>query len=132
VNFTPYTPIPLISSLILPSTVETSPHRQRKSLTMEAGVCLSVSHSLPFCPRLCLRMLVSVTHWSGSRSLASAMLSILEFHWDSSCTSCRCPVSLRSCSFGSAREAPSHTPAVTRWGRCQGGPTQSPGSGPGW
>lgn len=46
--------------------------------------------------------------------------------------SCGCPVSWSSCSFGSAGLTPSRAPAVHRRGRCWGGPTQSPGSGPGW
>ena len=71
-------------------------------------------------------------HRSGLRPLASATLSILDPYWDSSLISCCCPGSWRACGYGSGGPAPSHTPAVHRWGRCWGEPTQSPGSGPGW
>lgn len=52
-----------------------------------------------------------MSHWSGSGPLASA--TILYFHRAASQMCCRCPVSGRSCSFGSAGLAPSLTPAVT-------------------
>jgi hypothetical protein len=42
--------------------------------------------------------------------------------------SCCCPVSQKSYNFGSAGPASSQTLAVNWWGRCWGGPTQSPGS----
>jgi len=87
-----------------------------------------VSHSTPFAQIA----LLSNAHWSGLRPLASATLSILYPHWGSSHTSCCCPVSWRSCSFGSAGPASSHSPAIQRCGRCWDGPTQSSRSGPGW
>lgn len=43
-----------------------------------------------------------------------------------------CPISWRSCCFGSAESSPSHAPADHRWSGCWGGPTQSPGFDPGW
>lgn len=74
-----------------------------------------------------------MSHWSGMKPLASAMLSILDLHWDSvtPLISYCCPVPCRSYSFGSARQTPSGAPAVHRWGKCWGGPTESPGSVPG-
>ena len=39
-----------------------------------------------------------------------------------------CPVSPWSCSVGSSGPAPSHAPAVHRWGICWGGPAPSPES----
>ena len=75
-------------------------------------------------------------YWSSMRPLASATLSILEPHWDSSQISCCCSVSWRLCSFGwvgpigsvGALCAPQQL--VHQWGRCGSGPIQSPGSGP--
>lgn len=58
-----------------------------------------------------LQMFIAMSHWSGSGPLASA--TILYFHRAASQMCCRCPVSGRSCSFGSAGLAPSLTPAVT-------------------
>ena len=88
---------------------------------METAVCHGVSHNTPFCPNTFLQMFIAVSHLSGSRPLASATLSILNPHWDSSQISCCCPVSQRSCSFGSVGLAPSPALADGRWGRCWGG-----------
>jgi hypothetical protein len=74
----------------------------------------------------------SLTHWSGTRLLVSATPSILEPHWDTSPVAAPChgdPVVL------DLQDQPLHvlqqfTDGVTD--RCWGGPTQSPGSGPGW
>jgi hypothetical protein len=41
-------------------------------------------------------------------------------------------VSQRACIFSSTGLVLSYTTAVHRWGRCWGGVTQRPGSGPGW
>lgn len=105
-----------------PSTLT---HNRKKNLMVETVVCHRVSHSIPFCP-FCLQMFIAMSHWSSRSPLASATPSILEPHWGSSRISCHCPVSSRSCSFGSVGLEPSHTPAVHRWGRCWGGPTQTP------
>jgi hypothetical protein len=77
-------------------------------------------------------MFVGMSYWSGSRPLASATLSVLDPHWESSQISCCCLVSWRSCSFNSSGTAPSQAPDVHRWDRYWSGPTLSPGSGPGW
>jgi hypothetical protein len=45
---------------------------------------------------LCLQVFISVTQ-SGKRPSASAILSVLESHWDSSGISCCCPVLWRFC-----------------------------------
>jgi hypothetical protein len=50
----------------------------------------------------------------------------MDSHWV-----CCCPVSQRSCSFGSSGLASSQAPAAHQWSRCWDGSTQSPGSGPG-
>ena len=42
-------------------------------------------------------MFFTMSSWSGSRSLASAALSLLDRHWNSSWICCFCPVSLTSC-----------------------------------
>jgi hypothetical protein len=104
--------------------------KKKKNLTMEAIVCHSVSHSIyPFSQ---MSLIVNVhCNESGSRPLASATPSILDPCRDSPQMSSCCPESWRSCSFGSAVSAPSHTPAFYRWDRYWGGTIQSPGSGPG-
>lgn len=56
---------------------------------------------------------------SGSRPLTSATLSVLDSHQNSSQIFCSCPISWRTCIFGSARPAPS---TVHRWGNCWGAP----------
>jgi hypothetical protein len=46
-----------------------------KHLTVEAAVCYNVSHSDTLLPKqLFLQMFVAMSHWSGSRPLASATL----------------------------------------------------------
>lgn len=61
-----------------------------------------------------------MSHWSGSRPLASALPSILDSHWDSSQIPCDCPESWRSCGYDSVGLAPSCPLAAHRWGRCLG------------
>lgn len=53
---------------------------QRKHLIVGAAACPTVcpSSTLPY-----VQMLIAMSHWSGSRSLASAPSSILGPHWDS-------------------------------------------------
>lgn len=67
---------------------------------------------------LFLQMIFAVNHWSGFRPLASAALSVLDSHKDSSQISYHYPRAQRSCSFGSAGPTPSYSPAIQRWGRC--------------
>lgn len=59
--------------------------RRRKELAK--AHCGSYSVSLLSALR-CLQMFFALTHWSGLRPLASANLSILGSHWDSSWLSC--------------------------------------------
>jgi hypothetical protein len=84
--------------------------------------CVTHSVSLTVCHSQCvtyhptfLPVLTAVSHWSGSRTLASVPQSRLDPHRDSSQIACCCPVSWRSCSFGSAELGPSHTLAAHRW-----------------
>ena len=79
-------------------------------------MCHRVYTLLP--KQLYLQMFIAMSHWSGSRPLDSATLSILDPHQDSSWISCCCPVPWRSCSFGSIVPTLSHAPTVHRWGRC--------------
>lgn len=88
-----------------------------------------VCHSVPF-STLCLQLFITMSHQSGSRTLAAATLSILEPHWDSSWMLCCWPMSWRSCPFLSVELGPSCTPAVLQRGRCWDRSTQSPASGP--
>jgi hypothetical protein len=134
VNFTPCIPTPLISPFI-PSALTTSlplKNRKKKNLskTFHYGNC-SI-HSVPqytsLLKHLHLQMFIAMSHWSGLRPLSSATPSIVNPHWDSSRTSCRCPVSWRCWGFEFA--ALTLSPAVHGLGRCWGGTSQSPGSGP--
>lgn len=52
----------------------------------------------------CLQMIIAVSLWSGSKTLVSAILSILDPHQNSSQLSCS-PVSWKSYSLGSAELA---------------------------
>lgn len=65
-------------------------------------------------------MFIALSHWSGSKPLPSALPLIMGSLWSSSWISC--PVSWRSCSFGSVGLSLSHTLTVHRrggyWG-CQ-------------
>jgi hypothetical protein len=74
---------------------------------------------------LYLHMFIAMSHWSVSRPLASATLSILDLHGDSFQIVCCCPVSGRSCSSGSVGPALSSTPADDRWDGCWGVPIRA-------
>jgi hypothetical protein len=76
---------------------------------VEAVVCHSVFHSISLCPH----MFFAMSHWSGSRSLASVTPSMLDPHQDFWLCCC-CPVSWRSCSFERAELAPLHIPIIHR------------------
>lgn len=65
-----------------------------------------------------LQMLIVMSYWSNSKPMASATLSVLQLHWDSSQIFCFCPVSYISCSLESVG------PVVHEYGRCRGRPTQ--------
>lgn len=69
--------------------------KHKNHLIMEAVVCHNVSHT-----HVHLQMFIAMSHWSGSRSLASVTPSISVPHWDSSLLSCGCPMSWRSSSLG--------------------------------
>ena len=71
-------------------------------------------------------MFFTMSSWSGSRSLASAALSLLDRHWNSSWICCCCPVSLTSCGFRSVGLSPSYNSTIHKQGRGWGGPIQSP------
>jgi hypothetical protein len=57
---------------------------------------------------LYFRMFIAMSHWSGSRPLASAILSVLESHWDLSLLSCCCPCVLEFLQRWICRTNPSH------------------------
>jgi hypothetical protein len=95
------------------------PLREKGNLVVEAVVFDSVSHRLTLCPHFFV-----MSSCPDSRPLVSATLPILDPHRDSSWIPSCCPVSWRSCSFGSVG------PPASPWGRCWGSPIESPGSGP--
>lgn len=76
----------------------------------------------------CLQMIIAISLWSGSKTLVSAILSILDPHQNSSQLSCS-PVSWKSCSFGSAELALHALQQFIDEMDIGSGPTQSPGSG---
>jgi hypothetical protein len=145
-------PIQLPISIYLPSTLVTQPPQKRKEKQkFEKKDKQSIENTLlrklqcvTLCPQytlhphclqcvtlrphsLHLPMLVAMSHWSASRPLASVTASILDPHQESSWLSCCCPVSWRSCSFGSAGQpsilwgwlSPKHT--------CRGSPVEVQG-----
>lgn len=107
-NFTSWTPIPLISRsrcTWLPPPLP-PPHQQRKNLlAVEAALCLGMSHSASFCLLVLACRCSLQSHWlvRGSGFCCSISTGASP---DSSWISCCCPVSQRSCSFGSAGNGP--------------------------
>jgi hypothetical protein len=103
VNFTSCTPFPLISPS--PPTRPPSWHPSPASTEKIKSHC--GSRSVPQCAPhytllstlLCLQMSIAMTPWSGTRPLASATLSILEPHWDSSQRSCCLPCAMKILEF---------------------------------
>lgn len=127
--FTLRTPIPLISpslhSCPLPLKSPSQKKKKlKKNLTVEAEMCHSVSHSIPFCPNSftckCSESFVwfkasGFCYTFNTRSSLGLLWNIL----------LSCHVSWRSCSSGSAGPDVSWTPAVHRWGRCWSNTTQT-------
>ena len=123
-NFKSCTPNPLIclSLCTCPLPLQPGPSKKEKSnLVVEAVVCHSVSHSIPFAHT---SLFVNI-HCNESlvwlKVSAFPTLSILDPYQESSWISCCCSVLWRSCSFGSVGLAPSLDSAVHRWGRYWGG-----------
>lgn len=121
------------------SSLATSPSKENKnqrnenenkqSISPRRLQCVTVCHTVhPFAQTAILANVPCNESWPQS----FAILSILDPHWDSSLIFCCCLVSWTSCSFESEGLAASRAPTVYRLGRCWGGPSQSPGSGPGW
>jgi hypothetical protein len=95
---------------------------------MEAVVCDSMlSDSTPFCLHIFSykRSFQWAINLVGDLWLLYYLFRFLA-HWDSSPISWLCPVSWRSCSFGSAISVPVHSPAVHRLTWCLGGSSQKP------
>lgn len=81
-NFISCTPVPLTSpTLDLLSTLAIS-------CCGSSSTPQCVPRIFPLPTLLCLQMFMAMTCWSGLRPLASANLSILGSHWDSSWLSC--------------------------------------------
>ena len=79
-----------------------SSNREKKKKISLWKLC--VQQHTPLSTLLCLQMFIVMSHWSGTRPLASAMLSVLEPQWDSSWIFYCCPVSWRSCSFATVEQ----------------------------
>ena len=60
----------------------------RTSHHRSCSVSQCVPQYIPLSTHLHLQMFIAVSHWSGSRHLASATPSILDHRWDSSLLSC--------------------------------------------
>jgi hypothetical protein len=73
-----------------------SPQREKKISSQKQQTVTVCPMVHPLSTHLYLQMLTVMSHWSGSRPLASATLSILNHHCSISQISCRCPVSRRS------------------------------------
>lgn len=149
VNFISCTSIPLISPTfhILPPSLQPSPKTKQKIKIIKnkdetnknkqtkiilpwklqcVMVTQCVTQSTFLSKYLSLQMFVAVSHWTGSRLLASATLSILGPEWDSS------PLLLLPCAMEIlqlcfCKAMPSCFPEVLWWSKCRGEPTQSPG-----
>ena len=112
-TFTLQIPIPLTSP---------SPHPHLPCLPLKRKKKSSCRSCVTVCPTINHTSLLENVHCTESlvwfQASGSSTLSILDPHRDSSQISCCCPVSQRSCSFGSAGPTPSYSPAIQRWGRC--------------
>lgn len=128
-NFTPHIPIIFISPSphTYPPPLQLPPNREQRSHCGNHSVSHYVPQHTLLSTCLCLQMFIAMSPWSGARPQASATLSVLEPHWDSSWISFCCLVSWRSCSFEPVEPAPSCILSVHRWG-CRDGP--NPESGP--
>lgn len=91
---------------------------------MGAVVCHVPHYTL--CPQICTCKFISMSHWSGLRPLASAMLVISDLRLDSFRLTCCCSVSCRSCHFRFSGPALSHVLTVHWWGGIWRGPDSSP------
>lgn len=103
-----YPTIPLICPppLQLPPKKEKNKNRGKKSISMEAVVChVFNTQYILLSKQLYLQMIIAINLWFRLRTLVSATVSILDPHQNSSRLSCYCPVSWKSCSFGSAEPA---------------------------
>jgi hypothetical protein len=138
VNFTSCTHISLISPSLqtghLP--LQLIPLRKRKSCceSYSMSYCVTLWHYDTLSTLLCLQVFLAMAHWSGLR-LPSFEASIFCYTVNTGSSLALLSdllLSWRSCSFGAAGPAPSCAPAVHQWGRRWTGPTQSPGSEPGW
>lgn len=78
------TPVPLMSVFpYLPSNLANSPAKENKTKTLPGTLWSVPQYIYPFAPTASLANVHCTSLWSGSRPLASAVLSILESHWDS-------------------------------------------------
>ena len=82
-----------------------------KRLCRSCSISQSVPQYFHWSTLLSLQMCILIITSSGTRSLASATLSILEVHWDAYRISCCLSVSWRSYSFESVAQNTSCTPA---------------------
>jgi hypothetical protein len=131
VKFTSFNPTPLIS--LSPHThplpLYPLPKKKKKSCREIHSVSQCVPQYTLWITLLCLQMFIAINYWLD---LDLYLLPHYQY-WNLTETyliSCCCPVSWRSCSFGSIGLASSCIPAAHQWGRCSGDPTQSPGTGP--
>lgn len=92
-----YLPLPLYPPPPFQTPCQQRKKRSHGSCSMSQCV---PEHTLLF-TLLCLQIFIAMTCWSCTKPLASATLLTLEPHWDSSQISWCCPMSWRSCSFGS-------------------------------
>lgn len=96
-----------------------------KNICVKAVVCQCVTKYTLLSTYVYSQMFIAMKHWSGSRPLASATVSILDLYRDFCQISCCWPLAWRSCSFASACSFPSHAPVHHRCGRCWRGSTKA-------
>lgn len=116
VNVTSFTQIQLIIPSLHISPRPLQPPQKEKTNKQKShyGSCSDSWYVIEYTclpKQFYLQMFTAMSHWSGSGSLASAILSKLE-----TSPGLILPVSWRSCRFGSAGLAPPHSPAVHCWG----------------
>jgi hypothetical protein len=75
----------------LSSALATSPKKGKRKEKNPTTELRYVTQNVLLSKQLCLQMVTAMSHRSGSRPLASATLSILDAHWNSSQISCCCP-----------------------------------------
>lgn len=96
---------PLLATSLPKQTKQQTNKNQINKQSNPGGYGMSLCHTVyPLSIRLYLQRFIAVNHWFGLRTLALAILSVLDLPRETSQISCCCPVSCRYCSFGSSAQ----------------------------